>query len=183
MAAATHVALIRGINVGGKNIVPMAALREALEAAGYQGVRTYIQSGNVVLVAPKKDEDAVAASVEVVLEKEFGVATVVVAVSAAKLREAVADAPTGFGADADTYHYDVAFLHSKTSSADALAAFGIREGVDTAWEGKGVVYFRRLSAQRTKSKMSSVVGTPPYRHMTIRNWRTTTRLVEMLDEG
>jgi uncharacterized protein (DUF1697 family) len=179
---ATHVALIRGINVGGNNIVPMAALRSALDAAGFEGVRTYIQSGNVLLAAPGRDEMSVAAAVEGLLESEFGVATVVVAVSSETLRLAVSDAPAGFGTEPDVYHYDVAFLHPRTSTADALAAFGIREGVDTAWEGKGAVYFRRLSAQRTLSKMSSVVGTVPYRHMTIRNWRTTTRLVAMLDE-
>jgi len=182
VTAATHVALIRGINVGGNNIVPMAALRGALETAGFDGVRTYIQSGNVLLSAPKKSEATVAEAVENLLDSEFGVATVVVAASAATLRAAVSDAPAGFGSEPDTYHYDVAFLHPKTSSSAALAAFGIREGVDTAWEGEHVVYFRRLSAQRTKSRMSSVVGTAPYRHMTIRNWRTTTRLVAMLDE-
>lgn len=183
MPAATHVALIRGINVGGKNIVPMAALRTALEAAGFEGVRTYIQSGNVLLRAPRRSESAVAADVEKVLESEFGVTTVVVVVAASALRKALADAPKGFGSEPDVYHYDAAFLHPQLNSADALAAFGIRDGVDTAWAGDGVVYFRRLSAQRTRSKMSAVVGTPPYRHMTIRNWRTTARLVAMLDES
>lgn len=182
MPAATHVALIRGINVGGNNIVPMAALRSALKAAGFEGVRTYIQSGNVLLAAPSLDEAGVADAVERVLGQEFSVATVVVAVSAATLRLAVSDAPPGFGSEPDTYHYDVAFLHPKTSTAVAFAAFGIRDGVDTAWEGNNAVYFRRLSSERTRSKMSSVIGTEPYRHMTIRNWRTTTRLVAMLDE-
>ena len=45
-----------------------------------------------------------------------------------------------------------------------------------------LIYFRRLSAQRTKSRMSTVMATPFYRVMTIRNWRTTTRLAQMLDE-
>jgi uncharacterized protein (DUF1697 family) len=180
--AASHVALIRGINVGGKNIVPMAKLRDALETAGFKDVRTYIQSGNVLLAAPRKSAGAVAAAVERVLDEEFGVTTVVVAIAADALRAAISDAPRGFGAEPDTYHYDAAFLHPQLASADALAAFGIREGVDTAWAGDGVVYFRRLSAQRTRSKMSSVVGTAPYRHMTIRNWRTTTKLAELLDD-
>jgi uncharacterized protein (DUF1697 family) len=59
----------------------------------------------------------------------------------------------------------------------------LRDGVDQAWAGKGVVYFARLSAQRTKSRMSSIVGTPEYANMTIRNWATTTKLLAMLDEG
>ena len=181
MQSATHVALIRGINVGGKNPVPMAALRDALTAAGFADARTYIQSGNVVLAAPKRSEATVAEAVEAVLEAEFGVATVVVAVAAARMREAVLNASEGFGSEPDTYHYDVAFLRPGTHAADALAAFSLREGVDAAWAGDAAVYFRRLSAERTKSRMSSVMASPVYKHMTIRNWRTTKTLVEMLD--
>ena len=180
--SATHVALIRGINVGGKNPVPMAGLRAALEAVGFTAVRTYIQSGNVLLASKTGDEAKVAARVEAVLESEFGVTTVVVAITAATLRRAVADAPKGFGSKPDTYHYDAAFLHPQVAVADAVAAFGIRDGVDTVWPGNGVVYFRRLSAERVHSKMNRVVGTVPYKHMTIRNWRTTTTLLAMLDE-
>ncbi|WP_062526370.1 hypothetical protein [Demequina rhizosphaerae] len=68
-------------------------------------------------------------------------------------------------------------------AVEALAAFSMREGVDAGWAGEGVVYFRRLSAQRTKSRMSRVMSKPVYRDMTIRNWATTTRLVAMLDES
>jgi uncharacterized protein (DUF1697 family) len=59
----------------------------------------------------------------------------------------------------------------------------LRDGVDSAWAGRGVVYFQRLSARRTQSRMSKIVGTPEYSSMTIRNWRTTTKLLAMLDEG
>ena len=124
MPSATHVALIRGINVGGKNPVPMAALREALTSAGFADSRTYIQSGNVVLVAPKKSEAAVAEAVEAVLEAEFGVTTVVVAVGAARMRRAVSGAPKGFGSEPEMYHYDVAFLRPGASVPDAMAGFG-----------------------------------------------------------
>ncbi|WP_084104025.1 DUF1697 domain-containing protein [Demequina sp. NBRC 110056] len=183
MAGATHVALIRGINVGGRRPVPMARLREALEERGYAGVRTYIQSGNVLLGAPRRAPATVATAVERALAEEFDVDTVVVALTADALRTAVHDAPEGFGEAPDTFHSDVAFLRPGVSSADALAAFGIREGVDTAWAGEGAVYFQRLSAERTKSRMSKVVGTPMYADMTIRSWTTTLALVAMLDDA
>ncbi len=97
------------------------------------------------------------------------------------MRAAVARAPAGFGAEPEVYHSDVAFLRPGVPVADAAAAFSLREGVDALWEGDGVIYFRRLSAQRTRSRMSSVMSTPMYREMTIRNWATTTTLVAMLD--
>jgi uncharacterized protein (DUF1697 family) len=56
------------------------------------------------------------------------------------------------------------------------------EGVDEAWPGTGVVYFTRLSERRGQSRMSRIVGTPEYRQMTIRNWTTTTKLLDRLDE-
>ena len=84
--------------------------------------------------------------------------------------------PEGFGAQPDTYHYDVAYLMAGITGEQALPAFGIRDGVDTAWAGARAVYFRRLSAERTKSKLSTVMSSPLYKHMTIRNWRTSTTL-------
>jgi uncharacterized protein (DUF1697 family) len=59
----------------------------------------------------------------------------------------------------------------------------LRDGVDEAWPGTGVVYFARLSARRTASRMGRIVGTPEYRSMTIRNWATTTKLLALLDEA
>lgn len=177
----THVVLIRGINVGGKNPVPMARLRDALESLGYGAVRTYIQSGNALLSAPADDEAAVTDAVERLLVDEFGVVTVVVTVASEKLRRAIEAAPADFGDEPDVYHYDVAFLRPGVDGAEALAAFGLREGVDAAWAGDGVVYFRRVSALRTKSRMSTVMSSPHYKNMTIRNWRTTATLVAMLD--
>lgn len=181
--ASTHVVLIRGINVGGKNPVPMALLRAAIEERGHEAVRTYIQSGNVVLSAQGADEARVSADVEAVLSDAFGVDSVVLTLSSESLRSAVAGAPEGFGFDPDVYHYDVAFLMPGTTGEQALPAFGIREGVDTAWAGADVVYFRRLSAERTRSRLSSVMSSPHYKRMTIRNWRTTMALVRMLDES
>jgi uncharacterized protein (DUF1697 family) len=182
MAAATHVVLIRGINVGGRNPVPMARLRAGLEQRGLRRVRTYIQSGNVVVVAPEAAVAAVAARVERLLAEEFGVDTVVVVVSAEAFRDAIAEAPQGFGEKPDVYHEDVAFLKPSLSPEEAMAAFRLREGVDEIWQGTDVVYFRRLSAQRTRSRLSAVMSTPQYRQMTIRNWRTTTTIARMLDD-
>ena len=87
-ATKRHVALLRGINVGGKNKVAMADLREAFEAHGFSDVRTYIQSGNVVFgsVTPAKTlED----DIEKLLERRFKVPLVVVVRSEARLRSIV----------------------------------------------------------------------------------------------
>jgi uncharacterized protein (DUF1697 family) len=179
--AATHVALIRGINVGGKNAVPMARLREALVAEGFADARTYIQSGNVVLAAPGQTEGAVNEAVEAVLEREFGVETVVVTLTADAVRTTVGEAPPGFGDAPDDYRYDVIFVRPGIVPAEVLPRVRCREGVDDAWAGERALYFRRLEALRTKSYLNRVLELSEYRSMTIRNWRTTLAVQAMLD--
>jgi uncharacterized protein (DUF1697 family) len=176
----SYLALLRGINVGGKNPVPMADLRAAFEAAGYERVSTYIQSGNVLF-----DADAPSASlegeIEAVLERRFGFPLVVVVRSHRQLRAVVTKAPDGFGRAPGTYHSDAIFLKTGLSSRQAMRVVELREGVDRAWAGSGVLYFERLSARRTASRMNRIVGTPEYKRMTIRSWTTTTKLLDLLD--
>jgi uncharacterized protein (DUF1697 family) len=64
--------------------------------------------------------------------------------------------------------------------AQAMPVFHPLEGVDKIWPGDGVIYSQRLSALRTKSRLSRIIGTPPYQSMTIRSWNTTTKLLEIL---
>ena len=56
----------------------------------------------------------------------------------------------------------------------------VRRGVDRVFAGEGVLYFSRLISKATQSYLSRIVGTPPYKNMTIRNWNTTTKLLELL---
>ena len=93
MATKRYVALLRGINVGGRNKVAMADLRQAFEDGGYGSVRTHIQSGNVLFrssAARKSLEDGI----ERVLEDRLGVPLVVVVRSHDQLRGVVERAPT-----------------------------------------------------------------------------------------
>jgi len=181
MASKRYVALLRGINVGGRNIISMADLRGAFEGAGYGSVRTYIQSGNALF-----ESDAAPASLEAdlerMLERRFGVPLVVLVRSVAQLRAIVTKAPEGFGTQPDTYHSDVIFLKAPLTTAGAMGALNPRDGVDQVWAGRGVLYFARLSELRTQSRLSRITGTPQYRQMTIRTWTTTTKLLDMLDD-
>ena len=179
----THVALIRGINVGGKNPVPMARLRDVLTDRGLADVRTYIQSGNVLVSAPDATAADVTGRVETALREDFDVDTVVVTVTAEALRATVAHAPAGFGDAPAEYRYDVVFLRPPVDAADLHPHVRVREGVDDCWAGTGVLYFRRLEARRSSSYLSKILAMPAYRDMTIRNWRTTTTLMGMLDDA
>jgi len=181
MGTTRFLALLRGINVGGRNPVAMSALRETFEAAGFDEVRTYIQSGNV-LFASDAPRTSLEGDLEAMLERRFGVPLVVMVRSHAQLRSVVTKAPPAFGAKPDTYHSDVIFLKAPLTSRQAMRVVEEREGVDQAWPGTGVLYFARLSERRTASRMGRIAGTPEYKQMTIRSWTTTTKLLDLLDD-
>ena len=177
-----YLVLLRGINVGGRNKVPMAALRELLDSHGHTKVTTYIASGNVILssdrspAAIKRElEDALPAAFELDSER-----IAVVVLSRAQLRAVVRDRPKGFGDQPGTYTSDVVFLMGLDAPA-TLRVFDPRPGVDAVWPGKGVIYSQRLTAQRTKSRLGKIVGTPAYASMTIRSWTTTLALLERME--
>lgn len=181
---ARYVILLRGINVGGKNKMPMAKLRDGLEELGLTNVRTYIASGNAIATSTKGAR-ALQELIERDLPRRFQLDAELIKVlvlASAKLRSIVDDRPEGFGDHPDTYHSDAIFLMDGLTATQAMRVFQPREGVDEVWPGRGVIYSQRLSAQRTKSRLGMIVGTEPYRSMTIRSWNTVTKLLELLDE-
>ena len=175
-----YVALLRGINVGGKNIIKMADLKACLEAAGIDDVATYIQSGNVLLRSADSTR-RLTERLEQLLSEAFAYRSRVVVRSHAELRRIVTGAPEGFGGEPSAYRYDVLFLMEPLTSAEVMNEVPVREGVDTAFPGPGIIYFSRLAERATQSRLSRIVSLPVYQEMTIRNWNTTTKLGSLMD--
>ena len=172
------VVLLRAVNLGGRNKVPMAELRTLLEEAGYGGVRTYIASGNVLLDGPRS-KAAVAAELERLVEDAFGVTTTAVVRKPAELAALVDGHP--FGRDTSRSH--VVFL-ARPPAKHALAALAAAdhspdraavEGADVYVQYGGGVQGARLSAAR----LERLLGVPA----THRNWRTVSALAELAAEA
>ena len=176
-----YAALLRAVNVGGTGKLPMADLRALCEGCGFTEVSTYIQSGNV-LFSTTKAAKGLEDEIEAAIEHTFGFPVVVVVRSERQLRAVVDKAPKGFGADPDTYYSDAVFVKAPLTGPTARKVVELRDGVDEAWAGTGVLYFQRLGAERTKSRMSRIASTPEYQLMTIRSWATTTKLIALLDD-
>ncbi len=177
----TYLVLLRGINVGGKNKVPMVGLIKCLEELGFSNVSTYIASGNVILDSTNPPSE-IKVKIEKVLPKRFNLDSELIKVlllTRSQLQTIIDQKPDEFGDHPDKFHSDAIFLMG-IDAADALPMFDPREGVDKVWPGDGVIYFQRLSALRTKSRLSKIVGTPAYKSMTIRSWSTTTKLLELM---
>jgi uncharacterized protein (DUF1697 family) len=177
----TYLVLFRGINVGGKNKVPMDGLRKLLTDLGFRDVRTYIQSGNAVIQSDL-DARAIAPMIEEAIPTRFKLDTSIIRVlvlTPAQLEAVIENRPKGFGDHPDTYHSDAIFLMD-VDAAEAMRAFSPREGVDVVRPGDGLVYSQRLSAQRTKSRLGRVMSSPVYRSMTIRSWTTVLALRDLV---
>jgi len=177
-----YLVLLRGINVGGKNNVPMAPLRALLEELGHTDVASYIASGNVIL-SSDRSAGAIKRELEKALPRTFKLDSELVAVrvlTRAELRAVVDKRPKGFGDQPDTYHSDAIFLIG-IDAKSAMEVFDPRPDVDRVWPGDGVIYSQRLSAKRTTSRLGKIVGTPAYKSMTIRSWATTLKLLELVE--
>lgn len=173
------VALLRGINVGGKNIIKMSELATCFEAQGCARVVTYIQSGNVLFSAPGARR-ALGKRLEAALEKRFDYRASIVLCTRDQLRRIVEQAPAGFGGKPALFRYDVAFLKEPMTAAAAVKSVRPRDGVDTVEAGAGVLYMSRLIARVSQSQLARVTGLPVYQHMTIRNWNTTSKLLDLM---
>lgn len=176
-----YLALLRGINVGGNNVIKMADLKLWFQAQGFESVVTYIQSGNVLFESAEEDAASLALRIEDGLLARFGYDARIVLRSHAQMRVVTAEVPAGFSSQPDLYRYDALFVREPVLAADVLGHLKPREGVDTADAGSGVCYFSRLISRATQSYLSKIVASPVYRDLTIRNWATTTKLIALMD--
>ena len=175
-----YVALLRGINVGGNNLIRMPALKACFEAQGLGDVATYIQSGNVLFTAHRSNQLVLTRQIEEALSMTFAYQSRVVVRSYEEMKAIVERAPKGFGARAAAYRYDVIFLKEPLTAAEAMAAITAKPGVDRVFAGDGVLYFSRLISKAAQSHLSRVVAKPEYQNMTIRNWNTTSKLLDLM---
>jgi uncharacterized protein (DUF1697 family) len=179
---ARYVALLRGINVGGKNPLPMAGLKACFEENGFDDVRTYIQSGNVVFSSPVSNQGELTRRVERMIRTTFAHYNAsVVLRSRSQMRAIIDRAPKGFGAQRSKYRYDVIFLKPPLTAKIALKSVSMKEGVDRGWAANGVLYFSRLTSRAMQSRLNRVVSLRIYQQMTIRNWNTTTKLQQLVE--
>lgn len=180
--ADTHVAFLRAINVGGRNRVAMAALRELLQGLGYGAVRTHLQSGNAIFIPPADaSPDSVERDIEAALAKRLEVPARVLVRTRSQLERVVAANPLLDVAD-DHARLLVLFLsatpsperlHDLTPAAVEPEAFALGEREIYVWYPDGVGRTRLGNA--FFERRLDVVGTG-------RNWRTVTRLLEMIGE-
>jgi uncharacterized protein (DUF1697 family) len=183
---ATHIALLRGINVGGNNKVAMAALRELAESLGHTAVATYIQSGNLIFTpGTNAATSALAAQLERAIADTMGVRPAVVVLDRTELADVVARNP--YPGEPNPRYVHAVFLPTEASPdvtagvAAACEQAAAQGSPDTATTAGRVVYLHtpggfgtsKLAALLLNSKRS------PLAAGTARNWATVSKLLAM----
>ena len=177
---AVFVALYRGINVGGKAVVKMEALRAMHEGLGHRKVRNYIQSGNVVFEA-RGSGGGLAKKLAAAFVEEFGFAARVLVVSADQWREIVGENPYAAqaGKNPKTVHVGIC---QNAPSVDALSQLLAKTGGKESFSARGNVLYLHAPEGFGTSKFAAGMEKACGVAMTVRNWRTVEALARLLNE-
>jgi uncharacterized protein (DUF1697 family) len=191
---ASHVALLRGINVGGRNKVPMADLREVVTSLGHTGVSTYIQSGNVLFSTADTDNAKLAAALESAIEDRFGIWSSVVVLSRDELAQVLAANPYPDEPNPRMVH--VVFLDGEppeevlariAAAESTVAAKGSRDTVQAAGQALFVHTPDGFGTSELAQTLFKIISPPAKtkKHglaATARNWATATKLLSLCEQ-
>ena len=175
-----YAALLRGINVGGKNKVEMRKLKATFETVGMSEVTTYINSGNVVFQDNRRKAPTVSAVLEDAIEKDLGLSIKVLIRDLPSIRKLMKALPDTWTND-NAMRCDVLFLWERFDRQDILKELTIKPEIEDVVYVPGALIWRIDRSNVTKSRLFKIIGTDLYRGMTIRNCNTVRKLAELME--
>ena len=176
----TYIALFRGINVGGKNSLPMQALVALLENMGARKIRTYIQSGNAVFQSAERDGSQLAGQLTAAIKKRHGFAPLILILGLDAIDRAIAENPFPEAA-ADPASLHLLFLADLPQNPDLKKLDSIRKESERFHLSDQVFYLHApqgVGRSRLAANIEKLLGVPA----TDRNWRTVCKIREMANE-
>ena len=177
-----YLALLRGINVGGKNIIAKEDLKACFENMGLGNVRTYIQSGNVLFRCETTSNKILTARIETALSKQFDYAAQAVVFSHQQYSSELQAAPKIWGHD-ETQKHNAMFLIGGLKPNKVVAQLPPPiEEYEQVGVGKNTIFWSASKKYLGKTTVMKLGGSPVYKQMTVRNHNTTLKLLALLDE-
>jgi len=174
-----YIALIRGINVGGKNAVSMTKLKESLLNIGFENVSSYINSGNIIFESQETDLIKLVATFANILTIEFAVITKVAVLSVKEIHDSLQHAPEWWGQDPNSKHNAI-FVIAPADVREVLEGVGDAkpeyEKIDAY---NHVIFWSAPIDTFSRTRWSKIVSTNAYDKITIRNFNTTKKLVDL----
>ncbi len=147
-----YVAFLRGVNISGKNKVPMAELKKGFEELGFAEVRTYLNSGNVIFSCEEDNIAPFSNQIEMTIKNQFGIDIPVFVISQEKLKDILNNAPNWWGSESRSIYDNLIFIMPPVTFADVFNEIGEpKEGLEKIMEYKGTIFwsFSRKDYQKT----------------------------------
>ena len=173
-----YVALLRGINVGGRTLVKMADLKACFEQLGFADVSTYIASGNV-LFESGDDAAGLATTIEAAIEQRFELPVKVVVLDRASYARIVKAIPKPWIGDG-TLRANVAFVRRGTDAKAVVRDLEPDPAVEEVKAVKGALLWATRRDALNRSVMRKLIAGAAYKELTVRNLNTTLKLQELL---
>jgi uncharacterized protein (DUF1697 family) len=180
-ASNVYVALLRGINVGGNNMIKMSALKAGFERLGFTDVSTYINSGNVLFRTKDTEPRKVEKTIERMLVGEFRLPCKVVIRSAAEMAALVKKLPKDWTGDKE-WRYNVIFLRHAIDSKDVVAQFKPKPDIEKVIYVPGTLLWSARFKDVTRTAMVKIASHKLFQDMTVRNLNTTKKLHELMQK-
>jgi uncharacterized protein (DUF1697 family) len=174
-----YVALLRGINVGGKTLVKMDALKACLEELGLDNVSTYIASGNVLFESGEDDAAKLETKIERAIEKRFELPVKVVVLDRRAYARIVKAIPKQWMGDA-TVRANVAFVRRGTDAKRVVRELQPDPEIEQVKAVNGAILWATKRDALNRSVMRKLIGGAAYKELTVRNLKTTRKLQELL---
>jgi len=173
------VALLRGINVGGNNMIRMSSLKASFEKMGFKDVTTYINSGNIIFRSKEGDARKLEGNIERMLSREYELACKVVVRSFSEIANLVEHLPKNWGDD-ERWRYNVMYLRHSIDSADVLDLLEIKKDIEQVSYCPGTLLWSGRVSEVTRTSMNKLPGKKIFQDMTVRNLNTTKKLYELM---
>ena len=180
MEKINYMALLRAINVGGKNILKMDELKRIFEKMLFSDVKTYIQTGNVLFDTNEKDKIKLAKKIEKTLLDETNKEIMVLILTLSDIKDIIKDIPKEFGENNEKYKYDVLFLIDPLKPKDIMNQIKIIDGEDKIYGGKKAIYVKRLAKKLTGSYIIKALKISE--NITVRNLKITKEIYKLMLE-
>ena len=175
------VALLRGVNVGGKNHLSMSALKTNLSNAGFQDVTTYINSGNVIFTSSAADPRKLETKIERLLATGHKLECKVVVRSLSEMKKLVESLPASWNGDEEWAH-NVMFLRHAVDSRDVLKELAPKPDIEKVLYRPGAVLWSARRSHIKQSTMNKLSSRKVFQDMTVRNPNTTRKLYDLMKE-
>ncbi|MCA9349755.1 DUF1697 domain-containing protein [Candidatus Saccharibacteria bacterium] len=172
------VALLRGINVGGKNKIPMSELKRLFEDLGFDNVLTYINSGNVIFETEPTETPILNQACEQAIAKHFGFHIVCSVIEANRLIKALDNSPSWW--DQDEGKHNAIFVIAPKTTAQVIDEIGdTKPEYEKISAFEPIIFWSAPIETFSKTRYSQIVGSKAYQFITIRNANTTKKLAQL----